>query len=54
MSCASSGGDCNTRCGLKGFKVITYIMEGAHFFSESPFIRTPQLSVLAIEKSYDG
>jgi len=40
-------------CGLKGFEVITYATKVVAFFSGSPLIRTLQLNVLAIEKSYD-
>ena len=43
-----------SRVWLNGFDATTYITKGAHFFLESPLIRTPQLSVLAVGKSYDG
>jgi len=34
--------------------VATYIIKGAPFFSWSPLLRTPQLSVLAGEQFWDG
>jgi len=34
--------------------VTTYIIEGASFFFGSPLRRNTQLSVLVVEKSYDG
>jgi len=34
--------------------MTAYIIKGAPFFSWSPLIRTLQLSVLAVEKSYEG
>jgi len=40
--------DVTPRVFLKGFEVTTYITNGAHLFLGSPFIRTPQLSMLTI------
>jgi len=42
------------RAWLKRFKVTTYITKVAPSFLGTPFMRTSQLSVLAMEKSYDG
>ena len=36
------------RMWLKGFDMITYIIKGVLFFLESPLLRTPQLSILAV------
>jgi len=38
---------------LKRFEVTAYITKGVPSFSGSPFLRTLQLSVLAMKKSYD-
>jgi len=35
-------------------EVTTYITKCASFISGNPLLRTPQLSMLAVEQSYDG
>jgi len=42
------------RVWLKGFEVTTYMTKRAPFFSGAPLIRTPQLGMFVVEKSYDG
>jgi len=42
------------RAWLKGHEMTIYTTKGAPSFLESAFLRTPQLSVLVVKKSYDG
>jgi len=46
-------GNVTPRVWLNRIEVTTYITKVALFFSGSPLVRTPQLSVLAGEQSWD-
>jgi len=39
---------------IEGFEMSSYIIKDAPSFSGSLLLRTPQLSVLDVKKSYDG